>query len=418
MSLRPWKTVVLAALVSTPLAALAVESPLIDCPSTYSPGDSIGREGFYVPSFPGTSLKDVTLYIQFPEEGTYTLSLTAKSGGFDGAVIGAANATVTTNGDKTQWVTWTFANPAVAAGTLVAFQHAKVSGPGQDGYIYYGVITNQDSCPVIQTDDFSGKKSTYRRNGIAIRINGNPDSNGVLKTMTIPAAASIHGANGTFFHSDLHLFNRYAQKIQVTARYRCFAGQNCGQPKTFDVNGYAGVSFSDVVNTVFGAPETAGAIELTYRAFINDDVIHATSRVYTPSSPNPTNGAAVNGVPGSQVTGSSVFLGVSNNGGNKQAGFRTNAGAYNPFDQPAKITFTIYKNTGKLEDASTIGIYTDTWQPFEARQVNDIFAAAGVSSAVGTDYILTAYADQPVIPYVTVIDNVTGDSVVQGPKSW
>src|SRR5512144_1329987 len=101
MSPTSWKTLVLAALAAAPLATFAVEPPLVDCPSTNRPGDSFGREGFYVPSFPGSSLKDVTLYLQFPESGTYTLSLTARSGAFDGAVIGGANATVTVTDDKT-----------------------------------------------------------------------------------------------------------------------------------------------------------------------------------------------------------------------------------------------------------------------------------------------------------------------------
>ena len=61
---------------------------------------------------------------------------------------------------------------------------------------------------------------------------------------------------------------------------------------------------------------------------------------------------------------------------------------------------------------------TGTWDAHEARQVNDLFATAGIGSTVITDAILVAGADQPVFPYVTVIDNVTGDSVFQGPTPW
>jgi len=51
-------------------------------------------------------------------------------------------------------------------------------------------------------------------------------------------------------------------------------------------------------------------------------------------------------------------------------------------------------------------------------QVNDIFAAANIGGTVATDALMIVFSNVAVIPYVTVIDNVTGDSVVQGPKSF
>lgn len=42
-----------------------------------------------------------------------------------------------------------------------------------------------------------------------------------LETLTIPAAASIHGNAGSFFHNDLWVMNRsYTNSITVRARYR------------------------------------------------------------------------------------------------------------------------------------------------------------------------------------------------------
>jgi hypothetical protein len=415
---RLWRSLALLPFLAA-LPLLAVDPPLVDCPATGAPGDTFGSEGFYVPSFPGKSLKDVTLQLLFPSPGIYGLSLTARAGSYGGAVLGTASTNVSVGTDRLLPVTFSFAAPAVTPGTLVAFSHEKVSGPA--GSIYYGVQTQLDACPVVQVNGFSGPLSTYRRNGIAIRITGDPATGGVPRTITIPAAASIHGANNTFFHSDLYLFNRYAYNVDVTATFHCYAGQNCGTgTATFTVPGYGGKVFPDVIASLFHAPETAGAIELTYRTYVNDDALHALSRVYTPSAPNPTNGAAVPGVPAARATGSSIFVGAANNGGNRAAGFRTNAGAYNPYPVAAQLTFAIYRNDGQsLDDSKNLlGKYTATWGPNEAKQVNDIFAAAGIGGTVTTDAFLYVYSDIPVIPYITVIDNVTGDSVVQGPTPY
>jgi hypothetical protein len=145
--------------------------------------------------------------------------------------------------------------------------------------------------------------------------------------------------------------------------------------------------------------------------------VKAFSRVYTPSLPNPTNGAAVPGYPGHAATGSSVFFGIAN-AATRSSGFRTNVGAYNPNPRPATVTFSVYRNTGSIDDSALLGRVTGTWDANEARQVNDLFATAGIGSTVITDAILVAGSDQPVFPYVTVIDNVTGDSVFQGPTPW
>src|SRR5205823_5983066 len=129
-------------------------------------------------------------------------------------------------------------------------------------------------------------------------------------------------------------------------------------------------------------------------------------------------GAVVEGFPGSSATGSSVFVGLANNGGSRASGFRTNAGAYNPYPLTAHVTFSLYRNTGKLEAASLLGEKGESWGPNEAKQINDVFAYVGASSQVTTDAILLIYSDIPLYSYVTVIDNVTGDSIVEGPTSF
>jgi hypothetical protein len=56
---------------------------------------------------------------------------------------------------------------------------------------------------------------------------------------------------------------------------------------------------------------------------------------------------------------------------------------------------------------------TQSWGAFEARQINDIFGTAGAGGVVTTDAVLKVTSTLPVFPYVTVIDNVTGDSIIE-----
>src|SRR6202011_2369317 len=100
-------------------------------------------------------------------------------------------------------------------------------------------------------------------------------------TITLPLAASIHAAGGSFFHSDMKVFNRSAtDTVTVIARYRCFSG-NCGNPtQTFTLAPREERSFDAVVSGLFGVSDSGGAIELE-----GPDTLVVTSRLYTPNRP-------------------------------------------------------------------------------------------------------------------------------------
>src|SRR5438445_3025310 len=54
--------------------------------------------------------------------------------------------------------------------------------------------------------------------------------------VTLPAAASLHGAPPTFFHSDVSVFNPSAtQSAMVTARYRCISDDHTTEVQTLQL---------------------------------------------------------------------------------------------------------------------------------------------------------------------------------------
>ena len=85
----------------------------------------------------------------------------------------------------------------------------------------------------------------------------------------------------------------------VIARYRCFTGPcPANAEKTFIIAPRELKVFDDVISSLFGAPATAGAIELF-------GPVVADSRVYTPSKPSPTTGSGSNPRPGPGGSGPS-----------------------------------------------------------------------------------------------------------------
>ena len=223
--------------------------------------------------------------------------------------------------------------------------------------------------------------------------------------VTIPVAASIHGANGTFFHSDVWILNRsFTRPSTVTAVYRCFGGIACGNPKTITLAPRESRLIGDIVATLFGVPESGGAIELSWDPA--NGPITAQTRLFTPSSP-PSYGFGVPALPSSAATTRAVFLGVAGNP-SLTAGFRSNGGAYNPNSFSVTVTF-------KLTDGATgapIGNpLVRVWAPFEAAQISNLLASMNSGSVVTTNAVLVATAAEgAVFFYAASVDNLSGDS--------
>lgn len=218
----------------------------------------------------------------------------------------------------------------------------------------------------------------------------------VPETVTVPAAASIHGVAPAFFHSDLRVLNPAGSgTATVTARYRCFTGPcPAGAEKSFTVKGREMKVFEDAVVSLFGAPETAGAIELT-------GPVLAESRVYTPTLPSPTTGSDVPGLSVNEAIAESVLLSLS------KGTFRTNVGVYNPGPDVAAVTVTLHAPGG-----TKLGEVTRDVAGRSAVQVNDVFGAAGVSGDVPDAYaVVKADGVRELYSYATVIDNRSQDSV-------
>lgn len=227
-----------------------------------------------------------------------------------------------------------------------------------------------------------------------------------VATLTIPASASIHGQNGTFFQTDLWVLGSSSLFVAtVTARHRCFASQTCGSTSQFfQVVPRQSVYFTDVLVTLFGNPGTAGAIELSYDTSTRITVL---SRTYSPSLPAPTAGTSVPSLTSDDARARAVLVGLGSSGGDLSQGFRSNVGVYNPGSSAVSVTITLHGSSGTTLGAPVLL----TLAANEARQVNDVFLTAGAASILTRNAYAVVTSSAPVFSYATVIDNQSQDSV-------
>ena len=222
--------------------------------------------------------------------------------------------------------------------------------------------------------------------------------------VTLPAAASLHGVPPAFFHSDVWVFNGSADsETTVTATYRCASG-SCGDAvQTFTIPPRQVRAFPDIVGTLFGAPETFGAIEFESRT-----LIVVTSRLYSPARGEPTVGMFVGGLKEDDAHAAAVLTSLSHSA-NPATGYRTNVGVYNPHDVAQSLVFTFFAATGAL-----LGQFSDTVGPRRPLQINDaeIFRRLNIASDV-RDFTCVVSGDRinALFAYASVIDNRSADPI-------
>jgi len=153
------------------LATGVTATALIACQTTGATGgDQLGR-GFYIPTYPGTSLGRVEMFFSAEAAGDFTISLTARANTYDGTVIGTATAPVTLSADLNTFVqgTFDFSSAAFAPGSAVTFTLAQASGPST--VVFYEVPSlGNGACPIVQTNGTEAPLSTFRRTGVEIRV--------------------------------------------------------------------------------------------------------------------------------------------------------------------------------------------------------------------------------------------------------
>ncbi len=219
-------------------------------------------------------------------------------------------------------------------------------------------------------------------------------------TVVLPNAASLVGVAP--FFSDVRVFNTsYTDTVTVTATYRCFIGPcpSSAPQVPLALSPRQSLALDDICVTTFSAPNTGGGVEFSFVG--EPEQVVVTSRLYS-TSPTPTVGMFIPGLPLSEAYADTVLTSLRNGG--SVAGFRTNAGLFNPNDTAVTVTFDVFDGSAAVGHPVGVSVGAHS-----GAQVNQIFRAAGVETLQTSNGVVAVHASAAIFSYAAVIDNNTQD---------
>ena len=216
----------------------------------------------------------------------------------------------------------------------------------------------------------------------------------------IPTAASVRGAKGERFETDLWVHNPApADRMFVLTLWRD------GRPTTpvvLHVGAKQTRHLPDVLSTMLGQRDAAGTLQFSYD--LRGGPMLVSSRVVTVNPESPGNGTGIPALRRDEARTSALFPGLSGARDDASGAFRVNAGAFNPHAAPVEAIFGLYDG-----DGTELGTFTRTLGPGEWLQVNDVFREVGAGGFATEGASLTFFARLPVFPFVIAVDNRSGD---------
>ena len=224
------------------------------------------------------------------------------------------------------------------------------------------------------------------------------------KNMYIPAAGKAPGANGTYWRTDVRIFNPSRVKeisVRVWFLPQGVDGRNI-PGRTFQIGKLETLVLDDIVAAVAPGLTGIGAIRIdSDHAHSNDEFI-ATSRTYTNSADPARRGTYGQFVPALEETEarrSTAVLQVA-----VRPDVRTNVGVMNPANENVTLQIRVLGTDG------TVYLHSPSLEvPAKSMQqwsLSDLFG--GIYAADATVII---GASAPLFTWGAVIDNDSGDSI-------
>jgi|GEM_PF-500662 len=219
--------------------------------------------------------------------------------------------------------------------------------------------------------------------------------------LTIPAVGRAPGVAGTFWRSDVTLFNPGLTTLTVSLRYlaagqdnRSAASQNVSIPPSRTV------VIADVAQAL-GITSGSGALQVLWNAAAGPIV---TSRTYTTTEGGGTYGQSID--PVTSFANDSFVPGLRSD-----SSFRSNVGFVNGGDTQLTVTATLLSDTGATLGTTQIGLSPRSQVQYS---IGALFPSAD-SPRTGT-LTLLAHADGPanLFAYGSIVDNASGDPVFFG----
>lgn len=208
-------------------------------------------------------------------------------------------------------------------------------------------------------------------------------------SLTIPIVGRAPGANGTFWRSDVTLYNPTASAMSLTLRYN-------GAQQTIFLGGNDTTVLADVLSR-FGQTSGNGTLQVSWTSSFSGPVV--TSRTYTSVASGGTFGQSIDPV---ASFGSRVFV----PGLRHDAGYRSNVGFVNGGSEAEVINVSLISQFG-IE----LGRTTVTLQPNQVLQYGVAALFPNISVPPGFTLQADGDANARLFAYGSMVDNDSGDPV-------
>jgi len=370
-------------------ASSATTTPAIRVTSRTFTTGSVGTYGQSVPNVSG-------------DEQTSTLLLTGlESDANFRTNIGLVNRTaLPVNAGLTLYD----ANGSVVATTTVTvpeknFQQSSLSTffPAVNGRSFSALSMRVDSATPNAVSAYGSVVDNRTQDPVYVQAIPAPNGS----ELTIPAVGRAPGINGTFWRSDVTLFNPGLTTMNVSLRYLASGQDNRGAAShNVTVPPSRTVVIADVAQAL-GVSSGSGALLVSWTTASGPIV---TSRTYITTDNGGTYGQSID--PVTSFSNDSFVPGLRSD-----SLFRSNVGFVNGGDTQLTVTATLLSDTGAILGTTQIGLSPRSQVQYG---VGALFTAANTPRA-GT-LTLLAHADGPanLFAYGSIVDNASGDPVFFG----
>jgi PKD repeat protein len=216
--------------------------------------------------------------------------------------------------------------------------------------------------------------------------------------IVLPAVGRLPGANGTFWRSDVTLFNPNGSAPQtVTLRYRVAGADNrVAASRQFTVGAGRTTVLADVLSS-FGLSSGNGALEVTWSG---GGAPVVTSRTYTTTTSGGTYGQSIEPI---AAFGSDAFV----PGLRSDFAFRSNVGFVNDSDTTIGVTATLLASNGQTLASAFVQL-----PPKSVSQSSIASLFPGIDAGSLGTFTLQAHNDGgQMFAYGSIVDNGSGDPV-------
>jgi PKD repeat protein len=216
------------------------------------------------------------------------------------------------------------------------------------------------------------------------------------RDLTIPAIGRTAGAAGTYWRSDLALFNPHSATMTVALRYLPAGSDNrWAGARSITIGPGRSLVVRDLLNW-FGISAGSGALGISWSGTPAGPILSA--RTYTTRADGGTLGQSMDAIPESRFAPRSAAVGAKSDGS-----FRTNIGVVNGDDAPATAWITITSPSGSMLGRAPVSL-----QPRSQAQYALAALFPHLTGTVG-DFVVHADGGAKLFLYTSVVDNVSGD---------